>query len=170
MLFRSVDVQSPQFPALKAEKEGTIATFKIPDLFTGPAAPPFKSPAKLTEWQWIHLARTNNLTTALSLKKLLNPNYDDVHADKPAFLWEKQSGAVIDTTEGEAASRVSTSIEEGQAYHHFLVDAAIAGKYGFCEASVKASYKMDTEEKSYAKVIHVRARWKQDRCKLVMAN
>jgi hypothetical protein len=167
-----VDVTA-KFPTLRAETAASIETFTIPSIFKAAKAP-FVSPSKLRDWQWLYLAKSNNLTTALNLRKLLDPDYADAHAEKPAFLWEKQSGAVIDTAEGsaEARSRVSVSVEEDQAAVHMLADASIAGKYALCEASVKASYKMERQESEslYSKVVQIRARMKQDRCKLVMHN
>ena len=165
----AVDVTSISWPTLKAETAASIATFKVPEIFAA-ANTPFVAPSKVLPYQWLHLARSNNLTTALNLRKLLNPNSPDAHATKPAFLWKRRSGDITDTSKAKSESRVSTTIEEGQAYEHMMADASIAGQYAFCEASVKASYKMDTERRSYSKILHLRARWQQDRCKLVLEN
>src|SRR5262249_28318023 len=66
-----VDVTA-KFPTLMAETAGSIETFTIPSFFKA-ADTPFVSPSKLEPWQWLYLASSNNLTTALSLEKLLDP-------------------------------------------------------------------------------------------------
>lgn len=167
----AVDVQKTDFPTLKAEAAGTITAFKIPDIFTSnlDANHPYQSPDELKPWQWLHLARTNNLTKALDINRMMQ-GLEDPFAIYPAFLWELQDGAVDDISKGTAESTVSASIEEDRANSSLITNASIAGQYAMCSASVKASYAMQASNEQYSKVIVTRARWRQPRCSLVLEN
>lgn len=162
-----VNVLSTTFPTLKAEGVGTIATFTIPTIFTSSPDPlhPYQSPADLKPWQWIHLAKTNNLTKALNLSLVLSGSSDPLPSYS-AFLWELQDGAVDDVSKGSADSTVTATIEQDRAAANMATSGSLDVQYVLCSASVKGSYATQATSENYSKIIHTRARFVQWRCAL----
>lgn len=172
-----VDVQSPVFPALKAETATTSTPFQIPAAFTSSPGPniPFQRVADLQPWQWLHLARSNNLTTGIDLKKVLAPkgtkvnDVTDILVSLPAFVWEL-SFQPHDITEGDTGSVVSATIHQDHFAQAFITEDSFTASYLLCTASAKASYAQAAQTDTYSKRIYTRARWLQYRCSIDMEN
>jgi hypothetical protein len=165
-----VDITTPKWPTLKAETAGTVAEFRIPDTYAAkfsPNDPEYKSPGALQEWEWLHVARANNLTKAVNLNRMYDPSILEPTAQRAAFLW-KLMDVPTDITEGDVASTISNTIEEDQNSRHHLVTGSVSASYWGSEASIKASYQLDAAQAKYEKRIHMRAKWAQPRCKLDM--
>jgi hypothetical protein len=165
-----VDVQSPVWPTLKAETAAMSTPFQIPQAFTSSPGPniPFQRVADLQPWQWLHLARSNNLTSAINLNKVL-AGEEDIWVDLPAFVWELNFQP-HDITEGDTGSVVSATIHQDRFAQSFVTEDSFTASYMLCTASAKASYANASQTDTYSKHIYTRARWLQYRCSIPMEN